>query len=107
MGKKIYLTEEQLANVLSEVANMGAGIPVQAKTDATGKVTQTTLSQQKRELQGQGMKDSTIAVDQDTISENATVYTKRQLKEARNRRITEGAKKVCTKRQLADEWATI
>jgi hypothetical protein len=107
MGKKIYLTEEQLANVMMEVANMGAGIPVQAKTDAMGKVTQQTLSQQKRELSSQGMQDSTIAVDQDTIAEEkedlmegATVYTKRQLKEARNNKITEGAKKVYKKKDI-------
>ena len=43
---KVHLTDTQVKKVLCEINNLGAGIPVAAETDSTGKVTQQSLVNQ-------------------------------------------------------------
>lgn len=66
---KVHLTDTQVKKVLCEINNLGAGIPVAAETDSTGKVTQQSLVNQSNKLKSQGMADSPIQVDQDALTE--------------------------------------
>ena len=100
--RNIHITESQLAYCLEhidEAMNQGAGIEVAAKKDSNGKVTQQTLQQQNRELDAQGLSNAQIVVDQDTLMEGCTMYTKKQLKEARKKKLVNESKKY-TKKQL-------
>lgn len=91
--RNIHITESQF-NKLFETLNQGAGIKVSAKTDNNGKVTQTSLMQQNHELDAQGLNKAQIVVDQDTLNESKySMYTKKELKEARLAKLMSESKK--------------
>jgi hypothetical protein len=96
--RKIYITENQLQYCISEAMNQGAGVQVAAETDGAGRVTNQTLYKQNQKLNSQGLDNAQIVVDQDTINE--TTYTKKQLKEARLRKLMKESKKKFTKGEL-------
>ena len=91
--RKIQITKAQL-NRLTEIYNQGSGVNVAAKTDSNGKVTQTSLEQQNRELDTQGLNNAKIVVSQETLGENKyDMFTKKQLKEARLAKLMAVSKK--------------
>lgn len=91
--RNIHITESQFSK-LFETLNQGAGIKVSAKTDNNGKVTQTSLMRQNHELDAQGLNKAQIVVDQDTLDESKySMYTKKELKEARLAKLMNESKK--------------
>lgn len=95
--RKIHLTESQARYIHEHLMNEMEGnqATVAAETDATGKITTQSINNTIKNMKTNNMKGS-ISIDPEktdgSLGESYSVYTKRQLKEARLRKLTSESK---------------
>ena len=106
MGRKIYMTESQVNEIINKLNEDNAPLQVDATSDvaAAGGNASAGMKKTKQRINQQGLsnKDTTITCDSDAIMECGKPITKAQVKEAKLRKLRESS--VCySKKQFQDK----